>query len=687
MTLSVSRQAAFLVLGAAAIISLPGRGTAQALPDAGTVLDPSSPLAPLPGFEVDWPDLAIPDAADSPAVPEPAPTPAERVDGKAAAVPVNGQGANGHSSANGAARGGTVDGDAERRYAVVIRGLDEVRGGNQGRTRFNEVSTLLDGASRPANTAQIDRRAREDARLLQEILRGEGYYAARVDTGVSEQPGGTLVVTLDVDPGERFRLDEIVLTGLDDAGPSGVAAREAFTVAPGSAADSDVIAAAVDLLEADLGRRGFPFVKVEEPELTVDHDSQSATLAVAVEPGPQARFGEILVIGRKPPFGPRHVQNIARFDPGDTYDAGDIEDLRRALISTGLVSSVVVEPVPTADPAVVDIAVTVERAPRRTIAGELGYGTGEGVRGEVSWTHRNLIRPEGAVTFRGVAGTREQYLGASLRRSNFGKRDRVLTGLAAFGHTDRNAYDARTVTLSAGIERQTNIVWQKKWTWSIGTELALSDERSTVAATGESRRRRYDVAALPGTLAYDGSDDLLNPTRGFRFAARVSPELSFRGKAFGYARSQIDGSVYLPTSRRVVLAARTRLGSIAGARRDVIAPSRRFYAGGGGSVRGYGYQDIGPRDVDNDPIGGRSIAGLAVGARIRVGDFGIVPFLDAGNIYTTALPRFTGMRYGAGLGARYYTSFGPIRVDVGTPLNPRRGDPKIAVYVSLGQAF
>ena len=72
---------------------------------------------------------------------------------------------------------------------------------------------------------------------------------------------------------------------------------------------------------------------------------------------------------------------------------------------------------------------------------------------------------------------------------------------------------------------------------------------------------------------------------------------------------------------------------------------------------------------------------------MRFGDFGIVPFLDGGNLYTGPYPRFTGFRYGAGIGARYYTSFGPIRVDVGTPLTPKKGDARVAVYVSLGQAF
>ena len=140
--------------------------------------------------------------------------------------------------------------------------------------------------------------------------------------------------------------------------------------------------------------------------------------------------------------------------------------------------------------------------------------------------------------------------------------------------------------------------------------------------------------------------------------------------------------------RVFVAAGRVRVGTILGAPRDQVAPSRRFYAGGGASVRGYGFQSIGPRDPNNDPIGGRSLAEFALEARVKVfGNFGVVPFLDAGNIYTSTLPRFTGMRFGTGIGVRYYSNFGPIRVDVGTPINPQRGDPRVAVYVSLGQAF
>ncbi|HYI43233.1 MAG TPA: BamA/TamA family outer membrane protein, partial [Sphingomicrobium sp.] len=134
-------------------------------------------------------------------------------------------------------------------------------------------------------------------------------------------------------------------------------------------------------------------------------------------------------------------------------------------------------------------------------------------------------------------------------------------------------------------------------------------------------------------------------------------------------------------------AARVRLGSIVGADAGEIAPSRRFYSGGGGSVRGYGYQRLGPRDLEGDPIGGRGLAEFSLESRIRFGNFGVVPFLDGGTLSNKVTPNFNGWQFGAGVGLRYYSAFGPIRVDVGTPLNPNEGDNRLAVAVSLGQAF
>lgn len=604
--------------------------------------DPAAPMAELPDLGVDWPDLsAMPPASEA-------------------------------ETATVAA--------GERRYDYTVEGVD-LAAGTTIRQRFDAASSLRAGKDDPANAAQIERRAREDAELLTTLLRAEGFYDATVESQVAAA-ADRFAVTLTVEPGERYTFAEVSVEG---QGAEGV--RADLPLKPGDPVDADAIAAAEGRLRESVGESGFPFATIGQPEIVVDRASRTATLSVDVATGGERRFGAITG-GNPKIFDADHIADIARFEPGDPFTASALVDLRRAIIQTGLVSAVTVTPVAGSAPDTVDIAVALEPAPPRTVAGELGYGTGEGARAELSWTHRNLFPPEGALTLRSVIGTREQLSSVIFRRSNFEARDRVLTGQFSVAHLNRDAFDARTLSLSGTLERQTNIFFQKAWIWSVGAELAASDERDVIASTGAPRRRTYFIGALPTSLVYDGSDDLLNPTRGFRLGGRFSPELSLVGAAFGYARTQIDASAYQPVGDGIVLAGRMRLGTIIGAPRDAIAPSRRFYAGGGASVRGYGFQNIGPRDPNNDPIGGRSLTELSIEARVQAfGNFGIVPFLDAGNIYTSALPRFTGFRFGAGLGVRYYSNFGPIRVDVGTPINPQPGDARIAVYVSLGQAF
>jgi translocation and assembly module TamA len=627
---------------------------APALPSPPSeTLDPESPLAPMEDIGVAWPEIdkaAGPDdAADVAAV---------------------------------------TDIADERRYTVAIDGLDKLDAVRLVE-RFNALSVLKGAEKKPANVAQVSRRAREDAELLDGILRAEGYYDAVIDTRVESGAAGVLAVTLTVEPGPLYRFSEVGVAGLDPANETEKALRDRFPVATRDPVSADKVLAAQAKLKTEISREGYPFAKIGEPEVVIDHDTRTATLNMTVDPGGAQRFGSIQVKGEKPPFGARHVARIARFEPGEPYDAARIDDLRRAIVATGLVSSVALDPRPGAVPGTVDMDVTMEPAPMRTIAGEAGYGTGEGLRAEVSWTHRNFIQPEGAVTLRGVLGTREQLAGVVLRQSNFGQRDQVLNARLGFSNINRDAFRARTFEIAGSIERQTNIIWQKKWTWSAGFELLASNERDIVV--GAVGRKTFLIGALPATLNYDGSDDLLDPTRGFRLGVRLSPELSLQDGSFAYLRAQLDGSAYVPTGKSIVLAGRLRIAALAGAPRDRIAPSRRFYSGGGGSVRGYGFQAIGPRDVNNDPVGGRGLAEFALEARIRLkafgGAFSVVPFVDGGNIYSSSTPSFSGFRFGAGLGLRYHSSFGPIRIDVGTPINPQKGDTPVTVFVSLGQAF
>jgi translocation and assembly module TamA len=572
---------------------------------------------------------------------------------------------------------------------VTLTGLDGIEGGDAIRTVFEEQSALEEGRKTTANAAQIDRRTRADVELLTELLTAQGYYDAQVEPDIAVT-ASSVAISLQAAPGRRYRFEAVELPGLDAAGEEAASLRAAFAVKAGDPVVAEQVIAAGTALKVALGEQGFATASVGEQSIVLDSERGVARLSLPVTPGPVGRLGTIRVSGT-PPFSAQHVGLIARFKKGDRFERSEVDDLRRALVATGLVAQAEVTTTPVAGGSVIDLDIKLVPAPARTIAGELGYGTGEGIRAEASWQHRNFFNPEGALTLRGVAGTQEQVAAASFRRNNFRRRDQVLNAQALVSHIDRKAYEARTVSLSGGIERQSNFIWQKKWTWSLGAELIATKERDTIIATGVERERTFFIGAIPASLGYDATDDLLDPTKGFRLLGRISPELSFEGRAFGYARAQIDASTYRRVRENVVLAGRVRVGTIAGAGRDEIAPSRRFYAGGGGSVRGYGYQRLGPRDVDGNPIGGSSLAEFGLEARIRLeqfgGNFGIVPFLDGGTLSTGSVPKLGNWQLGAGIGLRYYSSFGPIRIDVGTPLNPQKDDSRVAVTVSLGQAF
>jgi translocation and assembly module TamA len=629
-------------------------------------LDPNAPLAPMPDLGVEWPQLDVKETAEPPAAAQ-------------TAAPVGKKGKT----------QGITEATGTLRYTVEVEGLAKVGGSEDLLKAFRQQSTLEAERKDPANAAQIGRRASADSDLLTQLLRSQGYYDAAVEPR-TEGSGEMLRVILTADPGVQYRFASVELPGLEQAGPDATKLRNAFAVKGGDPVIAQDVIATGTALTTALGEEGFAEAKVGEQDIEVNHQTHLATLSLPVTPGPVARFGTISVSGR-PPFSAQHVGIIARFKPGDQFKRSKLDDLRRALIATTLVANADIKVIPVQAGRVVNIDVHLEPAPRHTIAGDIGYGTGQGALIEATWTDRNFFNPEGALTLRGILGSKEQLAGIQFRRSNFVKRDQTLNIQASASHQKFDAYEAKTILLEGHIERLSNFIWQKKWTWSYGTQLLATDEQGVFSADGIKDTRTFFIAALPLTLGYDGSDNLLDPTTGFRLSGWVSPEYSGHGKSLTYARSQIDASAYYPASDRVVVAGRIRVGTIVGASDFDIAPSRRFYSGGGGSVRGYGYQQLGPKDVDGDPIGGRGLAEFALEARIRLsqfgGNFGFVPFFDGGSLDTNAIPGTGKWRFAAGAGVRYYSTFGPIRIDFGIPLNRQKGDGPFAVTVSLGQAF
>ena len=567
--------------------------------------------------------------------------------------------------------------------------------------RFAALSTIEELDEGDENVALLAARARKDQELLETLLRVYGYYDGEILRTIGSLEAGEEVasqrpqVRFDIIPGPRYTYGAIDLGALDTA-PDAPALRDSFNIRVGDYLQSDTIMAERFNLDRALGETGYAFAEIDEPELLIDHERVEGDLTLPVRPNGKYVFGGI--VGNDEEFlSSRHLATIARFEEGDVYKRSLAFDLRRAITATGLVSTVGVEArevkAPQGDePGVVAMDVTMERAKVRTISGAIGYGSEEGIRVQASWEHRNFFPPEGALRVRTVLGTREQMFGVTVRKNNFGGRDKVLTADAYASSVDTVAYDADTVAVAATYERLSTLLFQKPFSWAVGGGVIATDERNRVRGGIPRPRQTYLIGGVFGRFTIDTSDSILDPTRGFRVTGYLAPETSrSEGEQYYYLRNQVDAAYYQSVGERLVVAGRLRFASIQGAGLAGIAPSRRLYSGGGGSVRGYGYQAIGPKNDLLEPTGGRSLVEASLEARIGTGFLdgavSIVPFVDAGSVSIETIPDFRFIKFGAGVGVRYATGFGPIRLDVGIPLNPDPDDSAVGVYISLGQAF
>lgn len=574
----------------------------------------------------------------------------------------------------------------EIRYVTEVKGLDPLNLTGE----FKGLSALEDGDGKAANATQVSARAKEDEALAVRLMKSLGYYDATAISTIEAIPNSTGVKAIvSATPGRLYKLGEIVVQADPTTPPDLI--RKNLALRTGDPIEAARIQGAEANVSLVLPQQGYPFAKVGQRDVLLDEEKLTGDYTLPVETGPRARFGKLTTRGAQV-FDLEHLNVFPRFKEGEIYDSRMTDDLRDALSATGLFGSINVRPQKTGrmnddGTEAVDLLVRQTKGKYRSLGGLVGYGTGEGFRAEVNFTHRNLFPPEGALILSAIGGTQEQGLSATFRRQNAGKRDRTVSFTASANHSNYDAFDAFTGTLSGRISYDSTPIWQKKFTYAYGFELVGTNESVYDFSAGERRRRTYGILALPGQVLFDRSDDLLNPTKGYRLKLNVSPETSVQGGVSPYARTMVEATGYYPVGQSIVFAGRVRAGSIAGIARDDIAPSRRYYGGGGGSVRGYGYQRLGPFDPNGDPVGGRSLNEFSIEARYRFGDFGIVPFFDGGNAYESSLPKGSDLRYGAGIGGRFYTNFGPLRVDVATPLNPRKGDGKVALYISIGQAF
>ncbi|WP_338066145.1 autotransporter assembly complex family protein [Phenylobacterium deserti] len=558
------------------------------------------------------------------------------------------------------------------------------------------IAQAIGESERPIeNRFEARRRARAAAEDAIAVLRSEGYYAYVVEPEIGE--GDAPPATVHVTPGARFVFADPALrwVGEPPEPQAAEAATRALGLAPGRPGRAPDVIAAEGRAVAAVQQLGYADAAAQPREVVVDHADTTVRPTFRIASGPLVRLDGIRLVTRgRTRTG--WVQRLAPWRSGQTYDPDDVAELERRLLDANVYESVTVALAPVGEetpdglrPIVVSLA---ERRPRTL---ELGgsYATAEGAGLEARWTRYNLLRRADTVSLMGRASNVDSRAEASVALPHWMRPTQTLTATAGAYRTRTDAFDETGVGIRADVQRRFgrslfSFIGGSYLT--VGASLDLSRTNELRVGTLTPLGRDIVTAAGLLDLALDRSDDPLDPRRGWRVSARAEPTLLTGEVTVPYLRLQAQGSGYLPIGARArtVLAGRLRVGSIVNGTIPQIPASRRFFAGGGGSVRGFPYQAVGPRLADNTPQGGASL--LEASAEVRhdvLGPWGVAAFVDGGAIGTDQLPGFDDLSIGAGVGIRYNLSFGPIRVDFATPVKKRRREAPFQVYVSIGQSF
>ena len=520
------------------------------------------------------------------------------------------------------------------------------------------------------------------------VLRSEGYYDYSVvpDLGSGEKPQAVIRI----DPGPRFVIAEPQV-GWTGAAPDAMAqaeAQKALELKPGGPGRAADVVAAEGRLVAALQKAGYADAAAGERQVIVDHSDHTLRPAFHIDAKTIVKLDglQLKTQGRT---NPRWVASLAPWRTGKVYDPQDVAELERRLLDTGVYNAVDVALAPTPNTeGLRPVIVSLTDRPRASLALGGSYATREGVAADAVLSFYNLLGRADTLTFNAQFGTILKRFDATLSLPDFPWTLYTLQpGVTAY-RDDTTAYTERDFGAHVDLIRRFTATSFR----TVGIAGDYIDDDEKVLAGGAIARVRQTMAlvTLLGRLTLDHSNDPLDPSRGWKFDGTLQPTLATGGStARAWAKLDVQASAYLPVSAATTLAGRLRLGSlVSGGSTFDIPAGRRFYAGGGGSVRGYAYQAVGPRFPDNTPMGGLSLVEASAEIRQVIrGPLGAVVFVDAGSVGSQQYPDFHSLSVGAGVGVRYNLGFAPLRLDVGFPLNRRQGDGAFQLYVSIGQSF
>lgn len=535
----------------------------------------------------------------------------------------------------------------------------------------------------PATLSILNRRAEDDTPLFLKALHSAGYYDGEASFELDTQKTLPLV-TFTVKPGPLFHLESIEWTSdeADSALIKKLPSPEKVGLEKGNPAVASAILDGEKKLVEAMKREGFPFANVDRRRVEVDHATKTVRVTFHLDPGHLARFGPTQIQGLRT-VDESFVRDKLPWKEGDPFNADLLTEAQKELTKTNLFGLVRITHGTSVDPGgELPLTMEVKERKHRSIKIGASYKTDEGPGGKFAWEHRNVFHSGEKLEFGLSASAIAFAFDASFKKPVFFRPEQSLLVSSRLANEDTDAFESRNLESTVSLERRFGKTFKLStgpgFRWSRVTQLGDTEE--------------FALVLFPVQLEWDGSNSLLDPTRGARVKAQVSPYWDMLDTNLAFAKTYLGASHYVTLfeSPQVVFATRATLGVTASTTDGPIPADLRFYAGGGGSIRGYPFQTVGPIAGKDHPIGGKSLFEVSAEARIKITqNFGLVGFLDGGSAFESSYPDFKeDLLWGAGLGLRYYTPIGPLRLDVGIPLNRRPEiDDSFQVYVSIGQAF
>ncbi|MEO0450009.1 MAG: BamA/TamA family outer membrane protein [Pseudomonadota bacterium] len=529
------------------------------------------------------------------------------------------------------------------------------------------------------------RQSRRAAERAENYLNSKGYFAPLISYAV--EPGPPPLGQVRIEPGPKFKLSSVELdtgdTALSDDAEQ--ALDRVRTLSPGDAAIPSAILAEEAGLIAALKAVGYAETSALPRDVIGDRQNGTLDLTYNLQPGARVRLGDT-VYSEGTRTRRVYLDRLIPYEPGALYSPQTLSAFARRLNSTRLYrfSNVQLADAPSRiteeGDEVRDVVVQLEERERYTLTSGASFSTSEGPGLTSSLTRRNATRRGDTLTGAMTLATLERSFAVDWRIPNVTAFDRTLVISSEIGREETDAFDREAITVSGAYEVRAS----RRLTYAFGAASELTREEDAF------EQRDQQILSTSLGVRLDFANDPLDATRGWRVDTRGEPGVVIGDREAQYLSLNGQVSAYRPftEAERFILAGRVRSGFIFGAALADLPVSRRFFAGGGGSARGFEYQSVGPEDAEGTPTGGRGLLEVSGELRWRRdGPLGFVGFLDGASVTADQGARFDDVRYSAGLGVRYDTIIGPIRFDVATPIDPRDGDDPVQLYVSIGQAF